>query len=177
MDRTGHNVPGDWSGLAGRDDYIGENGFSIAGYEETKSSLVVFGIDLIIPNPPRRRHIIKIHDLHHVLTGYGTDLPGEGEVSVWELSAGTRVVGPYVLALIVISAILGMFIAPGRMLRAWHASKGARPLWSSPMTYEQMLAMSVGELRTYAGMPPTGLATAPRRLHQRAPGRAVSASS
>jgi hypothetical protein len=170
-------VPADWSGLQGRDEYIHENGFSIAGYAETKSKVNVAGIDLTIPNPPKRRYIIKVHDLHHVITGYGTDLVGEGEVSFWELRAGTRVVGSYVLLLIVISAILGTFIAPGRMLRAWRASKGARGLWSSPFSYEQMMEASVGDLRTYAGIPRDGLAKEPRRLHKRAPIEAATAVS
>jgi hypothetical protein len=177
MNPTNDAIPGDWSGLAGRDDYLRENGFSAAGYEETKSHLVAFGVDLTIPNPPRRREIIKVHDLHHVMTGYGTDLVGEGEISTWELRAGTRGVGPYVLALIVISAFLGIVLAPRRMVRAWFAAKGARPLWASPMTYPQMLEKSLSELRAYAGMPSTGLATEPRRLHQRAPGRSEPTSS
>lgn len=41
-----------------------------------------------IPNPPSRRRALRIHDLHHVVTGYGTDLSGEAQVSAWECAAG-----------------------------------------------------------------------------------------
>ena len=31
---------------------------------------------------------VAIHDAHHMLTGYGTDLRGEVEVAAWELASG-----------------------------------------------------------------------------------------
>jgi hypothetical protein len=34
-----------------------------------------------IPNPPSRRRAIRIHDLHHLVTGFSTDLAGEAQVS------------------------------------------------------------------------------------------------
>lgn len=41
-----------------------------------------------IPNPPARRRALRIHDLHHLVTGYQTDLPGEFQISAWECGAG-----------------------------------------------------------------------------------------
>jgi hypothetical protein len=45
-------------------------------------------IPFAFPNSEGRRRVLLAHDLHHVLTGYGTDLVGEGEVGAWELGSG-----------------------------------------------------------------------------------------
>src|SRR5262249_36536717 len=37
-----------------------------------------------------RKRLVGAHDLHHLLTGYGTDLVGEAELGAWELGAGVR---------------------------------------------------------------------------------------
>ena len=31
---------------------------------------------------------IAVHDAHHLLTGYGTDMRGEAEIAAWELASG-----------------------------------------------------------------------------------------
>jgi hypothetical protein len=31
---------------------------------------------------------VAIHDTHHLLTGYGTDVRGEAEITAWELASG-----------------------------------------------------------------------------------------
>ena len=31
---------------------------------------------------------VAIHDVHHLLTGYGTDVQGEAEIAAWELASG-----------------------------------------------------------------------------------------
>jgi len=75
---------------AGRDAYLDENGFTVAAYDEPRTQASFFGLDFSIPNTPAHRRAIVLHDLHHVATGYGTDLAGEGEISAWELRAGLR---------------------------------------------------------------------------------------
>jgi len=70
--------------------YHEENGF--AGDATIVDTLQVhlFGHTLDVPNPRFQRTLLAKHDLHHVLTGYGTDLRGEAEVGAWELAAGPR---------------------------------------------------------------------------------------
>ena len=34
------------------------------------------------------RDALLLHDVHHVVTGYGTALPGELELAAWELASG-----------------------------------------------------------------------------------------
>jgi hypothetical protein len=45
-------------------------------------------IPVPVPNPPARRRALRLHDLHHLVAGYRTDLPGEFQVSAWECGAG-----------------------------------------------------------------------------------------
>jgi hypothetical protein len=63
------------------------------------------------------------------------------------------------------AVLIGSAIAPRRVLAAWRAARSARALYRSPMTYEQALSMTIGELRAHLGVPEEGLATAGRRLH------------
>lgn len=67
----------------GRDAYLAENGFSLAAYDDAWVQLSFFSLSITVPNPPSRRRAVRLHDLHHVATGYGTDLVGEAEVSAW----------------------------------------------------------------------------------------------
>jgi hypothetical protein len=63
-----------------RDAYLAENGFTVEGYEAKWTEASLFGFRFRVPNTPRHRWAIMRHDLHHVATGYGTDLAGEGEI-------------------------------------------------------------------------------------------------
>jgi len=160
-----------------RDAYLAENGFSVTAYDASWTHVSAFGIPFRIPNTKRRRVAVRLHDLHHVATGFGTDLAGEGEISAWELHRGLRPVGWYVTAIITAGMFLGLVVAPRRALRAWRASARRRSLFelcaASPdvlaTTYERLLAMTVGELRAELGIPTSGIAAAPPRLHAFAP--------
>jgi len=163
---------------AGRDAYLHENGFTVAAYDEPRTQASFLGLDFSVPNTPAHRRAIMLHDLHHVATGYGTDLAGEGEISAWELRAGLRGLDPYVSGIIVSGALLGVMIAPRRTLRAWRAAKGARALWTqaamaadyhAKRDYDALLELDVGALRSKVGVPASGVAVGPRRLHARAP--------
>src|SRR5205814_1600261 len=123
------------------------------------------------------RSAIMLHDLHHVATGYGTDLVGEGEISAWELRGGLRGLDPYVASIVVTGAAVGFLLAPRRVLAAWRAGARARSLWTTGARYEDLLAMSVGELRDVVGAPREGTAIAPRALHKNAPAVTASSSS
>jgi hypothetical protein len=47
-------------------------------------------IPFAYPNTKSRKRLVLAHDLHHLLTGYGTDLLGEAELGAWELGTGVR---------------------------------------------------------------------------------------
>lgn len=143
----------------GRDRYLAENGFSSAGYEARWLTVTVLGIPLPTPYTRRRRWAMKMHDLHHVATGFATDLAGEGEISAWELRRGVRELGMYVGAIVVAGALLGVLVAPRRTLRAFQAAQGSRTsLYRTAHSYEALLAMSIGALRRELGLSQTGVA-------------------
>jgi hypothetical protein len=110
-----------------------------------------------------------LHDLHHVATGFGTDLAGEGEVSAWEIRRGLTNLGVYVSSFVVMGTLWGIALAPLRALAAWRASGAGRAsLFATDPDYGAMLDMTVGELRAQLAIPAGGLATK-RALHSRAP--------
>lgn len=159
----------------GRDAYLAENGFRAEGYDEEWTDASFLGVRFRVPNTRRHAWAIMRHDLHHVATGYGTDLAGEGEISAWELRRGLRGLGAYVGAIVVAGALAGALIAPRRTLRAWRASSGdCGSLFQSGRPYDELLAMSVGDLRRELGMPDRGVASGRRALHAYAPGQATA---
>jgi hypothetical protein len=157
--------------VAGRDAYLVENGFSVAAYDDAWTAASFLGIPFKVPNPPRHRWAIMRHDLHHVVTGYGTDLAGEAEVSTWELACGGLGALDLYTRLIVTNIILvGLVAAPRRTLAAWRAAKrGTRSLYHDPRGYADITVGTVGELRSRLGVPAEGLARTARKLHSRAP--------
>jgi hypothetical protein len=164
-------LPSDWSVLQARDHYLRENGFTLAGYDAAWTRGSLFGIPFVVPNTQRHRWAIKLHDLHHVATGYGTDLIGEVEISAWELRRGFGKLGLYVGSIVLSLAMTGFLIAPRRTLRAWQASgRGHTSLFSDVHgSYDELLHISVGELRGKLAVPLGGVAEHPRGSSSAAP--------
>lgn len=160
-------LPADWIVDRGLDAYLAENGFSRAVYDDPTTQASLFGISFRIPNTPKHRWAIMLHDLHHVATGYGTDLAGEAEISNWEAAAGMNGLGLYVGFIVGGLALLGVTRWPGRMRAARAASRG-RSLFQSIIPYDEARSMTIGELRAKLGIPERGLA-GPRALHALAP--------
>jgi hypothetical protein len=155
-----------------RDAYLTENGFTVEAYDARWTDASFLGVRLRVPNTRSHRRGIMLHDLHHVATGYGTDLAGEGEISAWELRRGLRGIGAYVGGIVTLGAAVGAAAHPLRIWRAWRASaRGGGSLFQSSRTYEELLAMSVAELRRELGVPAGGLAGGPQGLHDYAPSR------
>jgi hypothetical protein len=166
-------LPANWTVREGRDAYLAENGFSLESYVaptgKISARLPGFTLRIRVPNPAARRRAIPLHDLHHVVTGFGTDVVGEAEISAWEMQRGFGAIGLYPRALIVLALVAGLLVAPRRTLRAWGACRGECSLYHERIAYDRILSMRIGELRAMLGMREEGLATAPRRLHALAP--------
>jgi Coenzyme Q (ubiquinone) biosynthesis protein Coq4 len=137
---------------AGRDRYLAANGLSLESYTERGFPVYVWRWPIRLPNPG----LLPLHDLHHVVTGFGTGLIGEAEISAYELRAGCRSLMVFILC--VGAIFFGMFVAPARIYRAWRGSRGARTLYYTSIPYEALLDMSVEELRRHLGIPAEGLA-------------------
>lgn len=170
-------LPADWTVRRGRDSYLAENGFSVAGYESDWTPASLLGVRFRVPNTRRHRRAIMWHDLHHVLTGYGTDLAGEAEVSAWECRGGLRPAGLYTGGIVVGLALAGLLIAPRRTLAAWRAGPVGGSLFQEPFRYEDALGQEIGSLRQRLGLPREGLSRRPRRLHPDAPASPRGAGS
>ena len=153
-----------------RDAYLAENGFTVAGYTEKWTEASFLGVKFVVPNTVPHQRGIMLHDLHHVATGFGTDIAGEAVISAWEVRGGLRGTGLYVTAIVLSAGSLGIVAAPRRIIR------GLRDEWGSPTSlfatttpYESLLDLTVGELRTLVGVPQEGSTTIPRELHAFAP--------
>ncbi len=163
---------------AARDAYLAENGFTVEAYDAKYTDASFLGIKLKVPNTDAHRVGIMLHDLHHVATGFGTDLVGEGEISAWEAQRGLIALGAYVATIVTSGAFMGLMFAPRRTVRAWRASRANHeslfPLCKLPRgeftkRYDALLEMTVAELREMLGVPAAGVAEHPRKLHAYAP--------
>ena len=157
--------PADWSVRSALDAYLGENGFSRDEYDASVVKVTFWSITFPLPNPPSRQIAVRLHDLHHVVTGYGTDPVGEAEISAWELRRGIGIFSLFVRA-IVVGGVLGWSIA-------WRNSGAAgyhpdRVLASCYIESYERLQLSVGELQNSTG---TVRHTGARQLHYAAPSR------
>ncbi|MBL8953238.1 MAG: hypothetical protein JNK82_20840 [Myxococcaceae bacterium] len=153
--------------------YLDENGFNVDEYTKPFVTMTLGPLKLTMKNRPARQKAIPLHDLHHVSTGYGTDLAGEAEIGTWELRAGCP--NAFLVLINFAAMVLGLFIAPRRVLRAWRDAKGARSLYTQELTFEALGKLTVGELRAHLGVPHDGIANpAERRLFKhRAPSGAM----
>jgi hypothetical protein len=135
---------------AGRDRYLADNLLTVDSYTEGGFPVYVGRWPVRLPNPG----LLHLHDLHHVVTGYGTGLVGEAEISAYELRAGCR---SFMIYLLCAGAVLcAMFVAPRRIVRAWRRARGARTLYHTVIPYETLLDMSVAELRRHLDIAPAG---------------------
>jgi len=141
-----------------RDEFLAANGFSVRDYTVPTFTIGVFGWRLKFPNTEARKRAVPLHDLHHVLTGLGTSWIGEAEIGAWELRAGCNSLITYYLN--GCGVIIGLFISPRRVWRAFRAAKGQHTLYYDPASYEQLLQMTIGEVRKRLGIPAQGLACA-----------------
>jgi hypothetical protein len=155
---------------AALDEYLASNGFDVGAYEAATYEVdlaEVTGEVWTFPNKPARRRVVPLHDLHHILTGYGTDVLGEAEIGAWELVAGCT---SFFLWWINTSAVgVGLLLSSTRVLRAGMKALGQRSLYRHGVDYAALLQMTVGQLRADLGMPEWGQADRPPRLHRRAP--------
>jgi ubiquinone biosynthesis protein Coq4 len=124
--------------------YHADNGFDGDAMTAETVQVRVLGRTVSLPNPEFQRHLLAKHDLHHVLTGYGTDLRGEAEMGAWELGAGPR--HWFVWANDLGALALGV-LCPIRTARAFRRGRRYRSLYRDDTPYEALLRMRVSELR------------------------------
>ncbi len=142
--------------LSARDRYLRDNGFE-SSYEERWVKLKAGPIPFWFPNAPGRVRAVKLHDLHHLVTGYTTDWTGEAEIGAWEIASGC---GSFAWAwLLNLSAIpIGLVLAPRRLFRAWVRGCHSRNFYHGRTAVDDaLLARHVTAVRAEMGLdaPPT----------------------
>ena len=160
----------EWSVRHALDNYLRENGFTEKEYDASYVWVSFWRFTFPFPNPPSRRRAVRLHDLHHVVTGYGTDPTGEAEISMWEFARGLSGLSLFVRAIVIGGGFLGYLHSPRRTHAALRtATPGATLFPLGFSDYDKLFDMSVGELREKLGLPREGIAKQPRRLHSAAP--------
>lgn len=136
---------------AARDEYFRVNGFGPdGGYDAAWVDFKLGPIPMPFPNTPGRRRAVRFHDLHHTLTGYGTDTLGEFEISAWEVGSGCAgFVAAWQLNLGGLAA--GALSIPRRTFRAFVRGRRTRNLYRAAYD-EVLLGRRVGELRRELGL-------------------------
>lgn len=128
------------------------------GYNDARVPVTVGPLRFSFPNTPGRVRAVRLHDLHHVATGYGTDHAGEAEIAAYEIGGGCgRHYAAWVLNLL--AMVLGLGNKPHQMLPAFVRGRRAGTLYHEPWD-ESLLDKPVGELRAKLGLdrdlsPPT----------------------
>jgi hypothetical protein len=135
--------------------YFDANGFGqTGGYEDAWVDFKLGPIPMPFPNTKGRIEAVRFHDLHHVLTGYDTDIIGEFEISAWEIAAGCkRFAAAWALNLGGMAA--GLSCAPRRVFAAFVRGRRQRTTYGEDL--DAMLDLTVGEARARFTPPPRAM--------------------
>ena len=101
----------------------------------------------VFPNPGK----LRLHDLHHVLTGYDTSVLGEAQVSCLELRGGG--VTPLIGLLCVGAIGIGLLMAPGTIVAAWRRAAGVRSVYVLDVPEDELMAWPLERLRAELRIP------------------------
>jgi len=119
---------------------------SDGGYEKKWVPIKVGFFTVYIYNSEARKQAVRLHDIHHIVTGYKTNLGGEAEISAWELAAGIH--DKYFAGLIGFPAlVLGAYVYPKRTFNAFILGKYSRSLYSRSFS-ESLLAENIATLKS-----------------------------
>lgn len=124
----------------GANDFGGDGGYS-ARWVKLKSK----PWPIYFPNSKGRVRSVRLHDLHHIATGYRTAWVGECEIAAWEI-ASSCADHYHAWALNGGGLALGLLMCPRRVYRAFVRGRHTRNLYREEYS-EAMLDQTVGELR------------------------------
>jgi hypothetical protein len=102
-------------------------------------------LKIYLPNFEWRKKALPFHDLHHILTGYELCPTGEFQIAAWEFAAG-KYPNIFTTCFCVPLVSMGAILIPSRQFRAFIRGRRSRTLYKGH-TYEQLLDMTVGEVR------------------------------
>jgi hypothetical protein len=135
---------------AARELYFAANGFGADSYAQKWAPVKLGPLEFVIPNTPQRVRSLRLHDLHHIVTGYPTTLEGEALIGAWELGSNCR--DHWAAWLLNASAAsFGLVLAPRALWRAFVRGRRSRNLYGCAWD-EAVLDKTVGELRRDLGV-------------------------
>lgn len=125
--------------------FFARSGFDERSYEDAWVLLQLGPLPVVFPNTAARKRAVQIHDVHHALTGYAADWPGETAQSAWEIASGC---GSYGAAWVINlgGLALGAVLYPSRTLRAFVRGRRSKNLYQHER-WQDMLDESVEVLR------------------------------
>jgi hypothetical protein len=137
--------------LDARRRYFADNGFD-GTYSERWVRLKAGPIRLVFPNAAGRVRAVKLHDLHHIVTGYQTTWTGEAVIGAWEIAGGCgRFAWAWLLNLQAFA--IGGVIAPRAVWRAFVRGRHSGNLYHRNGELDAaVLDRSVGEMRHRLGL-------------------------
>ena len=143
---------GTWTMADARSRYYEINQFGADGGDSlTWVPIQFLGLTFYIPNTDGRRRAVRVHDLHHIVTGYETNMRGETEIAAWELASGCRQ-SPAAFVLNLGALGLGALLAPRRIARAWARGRKTRNFYGERGGVEHLLPRTVDETRKSLGL-------------------------
>jgi hypothetical protein len=131
--------------------YFAANGFGDDGGYGKRWEIVKLGpLPIPIRNVAGRMEALRFHDLHHLLTGYSTDLAGEGHIAAWELASGCA--GKWFAWLINFQGLgLGLAVSPRETFAAFVRGRHTKNLYDRNFD-EALLDRTVTEVATQLGL-------------------------
>jgi ubiquinone biosynthesis protein Coq4 len=136
-----------------RAQYFPRAGFDERTYTERWVVLRTAGLPLLaFPNTRARVRAVRLHDLHHVLTGYDTSWAGEGEIGAWELGSGCadHWAAWYLNGC---AAAIALCFAPRRVLAGFRRGRRERNLYREEFD-DALLDETVAGMRARLGIAP-----------------------
>lgn len=121
--------------------------FADGGYNDRYFRIKIGPLFIPFPNTQARLEGVKMHDIHHLLTGYTALWKGEVELAGWELASGC---GRYYMAWFfnLGSFFIGLFTFPRALFRAFLQGRRVKSnLYNGYVYAQRLLQRTVGELR------------------------------
>ncbi len=115
------------------------------GYDDNWVKVEYGWLRFYFPNTRARVEVVRYHDLHQILTEYSTSMPGETEISAWEIATGcTANYAAWILNLLGFG--FGLLINRRGVHRAFLRGRYSSNLYAYAFD-DQLLSSKVGEMR------------------------------
>ena len=132
--------------------YFEANDLGEGGYEDPWVHVQFGPIPIRFPNSPARVRSVRLHDLHHLITDFHTDLAGEAEIGAWEIASGC--VDHYAAWVLNLMAMAyGLWLCPRRLAQAFFRGRRSTNLYHRDFAPD-LLELTVAELRQRVSIPP-----------------------